>query len=67
MPVPQSVVDVRHVRGAVHLARDRRMKAHRGEVHDDPVVFAFRDWQSLLVVGLSGLAFSMAASKAIPT
>jgi 4-hydroxybenzoate polyprenyltransferase len=43
------------------------MKAHRGEIHDDPVVFAARDWQSLLVVGLSGLAFSMAASTAIPT
>lgn len=23
------------------------LKAHRGEVHDDPVVFAARDWQSL--------------------
>jgi 4-hydroxybenzoate polyprenyltransferase/phosphoserine phosphatase len=25
------------------------MKAHRGEVDDDPVVFAVRDWQSLVI------------------
>ena len=25
------------------------MKAHRGEVDDDPLVFAMRDWQSILV------------------
>ena len=25
------------------------LKAHRGEVHDDPVVFAARDWQSLVL------------------
>jgi 4-hydroxybenzoate polyprenyltransferase len=29
------------------------MKAHRGEVDDDPVVFAIRDWQSLIVLALS--------------
>jgi len=29
------------------------MKAHRGEVDDDPVVFAVRDWQSLVVLALS--------------
>ena len=28
------------------------LKAGRGEVHDDPVVFAFRDPQSLLVAGI---------------
>ena len=39
------------------------MKAHRGEMHDDPVVFALRDWQSILiaiasaffVIGAAGL------------
>jgi 4-hydroxybenzoate polyprenyltransferase len=36
------------------------MKAHRGEVDDDPVVFAVRDWQSLLVVALSAALFLMA-------
>jgi len=28
------------------------MKAHRGEVHDDPVVFAAKDWQSLVLAAL---------------
>jgi 4-hydroxybenzoate polyprenyltransferase len=37
------------------------MKAHRGEMHDDPVVFAMRDWQSLLTVVLGGLCFAVAA------
>lgn len=36
------------------------MKAHRGEVDDDPVVFAVRDWQSLLVVALSAGLFLLA-------
>jgi 4-hydroxybenzoate polyprenyltransferase/phosphoserine phosphatase len=36
------------------------MKAHRDEVHDDPVVFAARDWQSLLVVALSAVVFALA-------
>ena len=36
------------------------MKAHRGEVDDDPVVFAVRDWQSLVIVVLSALFFSLA-------
>lgn len=36
------------------------MKAHRGEVDDDPVVFAVRDWQSLLVVAISAVLFLMA-------
>ena len=29
------------------------IKTHRGLMHDDPVVFAARDWQSILVVALS--------------
>lgn len=37
------------------------MKAHRGEVHDDPVVFAMSDWQSLVTVMLGGLCFAVAA------
>lgn len=28
------------------------MKTHRGEMHDDPIVFALRDWQSKIIVGL---------------
>lgn len=28
------------------------MKAHRGEVDDDPVVFAIRDWQSLAITAV---------------
>lgn len=27
------------------------LKTHRGEMHDDPVVFAAKDWQSLLIGG----------------
>jgi 4-hydroxybenzoate polyprenyltransferase len=38
------------------------MKAHRGEMHDDPVVFAARDWQSLVTVVLGGLCFAVAAT-----
>jgi 4-hydroxybenzoate polyprenyltransferase len=37
------------------------MKAHRGEMHDDPVVFAMRDWQSLITAVLGGLCFAVAA------
>lgn len=33
------------------------LKAGRGEVDDDPVVFAAKDWQSLLILSLMGLAF----------
>ena len=33
------------------------MKAHRGQVDDDPVVFAARDWQSLLVLLLFACIF----------
>jgi 4-hydroxybenzoate polyprenyltransferase len=38
------------------------MKAHRGEMHDDPVVFAMRDWQSLVTAVLGGLCFAVAAT-----
>ena len=37
------------------------MKVHRGEVDDDPVVFAARDWQSLVAVGLAAACFMLAA------
>jgi 4-hydroxybenzoate polyprenyltransferase len=37
------------------------MKAHRGEMHDDPVLFAIRDWQSLVTLVLGGLCFAAAA------
>jgi 4-hydroxybenzoate polyprenyltransferase len=37
------------------------MKTHRGEMHDDPIIFTIRDWQSLSVVVLSGLCFVLAA------
>ena len=33
------------------------LKASRGEVDDDPVVFATKDWQSIVVVVLMGAAF----------
>jgi 4-hydroxybenzoate polyprenyltransferase/phosphoserine phosphatase len=33
------------------------MKTHRGEVHDDPVVFAARDRQSIVIVLALGLVF----------
>ncbi|MBC8057610.1 MAG: UbiA family prenyltransferase, partial [Rhizobiales bacterium] len=38
------------------------MKAHRDEIDDDPVVFAVRDWQSLVTVALLGGCFVMASS-----
>lgn len=38
-------------------------KAHRGEVHDDPVVFAARDWQTLIIGGLIGLLFALASTS----
>jgi hypothetical protein len=38
------------------------MKAGRGEVDDDPVVFAARDWQSLTIVSLIGGLFLLARS-----
>jgi 4-hydroxybenzoate polyprenyltransferase len=41
------------------------MKAHRGEMHDDPVVFAMRDWQSIVTVFLGGLCVFAAAHSPI--
>ena len=38
------------------------MKTHRGEIDDDPVVFAARDWQSLLTAVLIGACFVMAGT-----
>ena len=37
------------------------MKANRGEVDDDPVVFAARDWQSLVVAAMMGCLFFFAS------
>ncbi|MCU6498857.1 UbiA family prenyltransferase [Rugamonas sp. A1-17] len=37
------------------------LKTHRGEMHDDPVVFAAKDWQSL-VIGVAVFAVALAAS-----
>ena len=31
--------------------------AHRGHMHDDPIIFAVRDRLSLVVIGLCGLVF----------
>ncbi len=36
------------------------MKAHRGQVDDDPVVFAAKDWQSIVVLIISVCIFSAA-------
>lgn len=36
------------------------MKTHRGEIDDDPVVFAVRDWQSLLVLLATAAFFTIA-------
>ncbi len=36
------------------------MKAHRGEIDDDPVVFALRDWQSQILVVVAGSLFALA-------
>jgi hypothetical protein len=36
------------------------MKAHRGEMHDDPVVFALKDRMSLGVMVLAGLTALLA-------
>lgn len=37
------------------------MKAHRGEVDDDPVVFAARDWQSQIIAAALGALLWLAA------
>lgn len=36
------------------------MKAHRGEMHDDPIVFAIKDKASLSVAGLIAISFLLA-------
>jgi 4-hydroxybenzoate polyprenyltransferase len=33
------------------------MKCFRGELHDDPVVFAAKDWQSLVILGCVAVLF----------
>jgi 4-hydroxybenzoate polyprenyltransferase len=37
------------------------MKTHRGLMHDDPVVFAARDRQSLIIVALAALIMALAS------
>jgi 4-hydroxybenzoate polyprenyltransferase len=39
------------------------LKTCRGEIDDDPVVFAIKDWQSLLIGGLLAVCFVLAASQ----
>ena len=36
--------------------------AHRGEVHDDPIVFAVKDWHSMGMLLLCAGAFFLAGS-----
>jgi 4-hydroxybenzoate polyprenyltransferase/phosphoserine phosphatase len=36
------------------------LKAHRGQVHDDPLVFALKDWQSLTVLIIAAVIFTLA-------
>jgi 4-hydroxybenzoate polyprenyltransferase/phosphoserine phosphatase len=36
------------------------LKTNRNEIHDDPVVFALRDWQSLTIIALMGGIFLLA-------
>lgn len=38
------------------------LKAHRGEMHDDPVVFALKDRVSLIIAGAIGACFLLATS-----
>jgi len=42
------------------------LKAHRGEMHDDPIVFAIKDKASLAIAGLTAAAFVL-ATKGIGT
>jgi hypothetical protein len=37
------------------------MKAHRGEMHDDPIVFAIKDKTSLAIVLLLAITFTVAS------
>ena len=39
------------------------LKTCRGEIDDDPVVFAIKDWQSLVTGGLLAVCFVLAASQ----
>ena len=41
------------------------LKAHRGEIDDDPVVFAARDWQSLVILGIMIATFLLAISNVV--
>lgn len=41
------------------------LKTHRGEMHDDPVVFAAKDWQSLVIVVLLAVAAVLATGKGV--
>jgi hypothetical protein len=38
------------------------LKANRGEMHDDPIVFAFKDKASLVVAGLAAAIFVFAVN-----
>jgi hypothetical protein len=38
------------------------LKAGRGEIDDDPVLFAARDWQSLTIAALVGILFVLGRS-----
>lgn len=42
------------------------LKAGRGEIDDDPVLFAARDWQSLTVAALVGILFLLARTGLFP-
>ena len=37
------------------------MKTHRGEIDDDPIVFAVKDWQSLVVLAICACLFAAAS------
>jgi hypothetical protein len=39
------------------------MKAHRGQMHDDPIVFALKDKASLAVATLIALFFFLATQS----
>jgi hypothetical protein len=37
--------------------------AHRGQMYDDPIVFALKDWQSWIILGIIVLIFLAAVPK----
>lgn len=37
------------------------MKTHRGEIDDDPIIFAVKDWQSLVTLALCACLFGIAS------